>query len=170
MKRIAIIGSGGAGKSTLARQLGRSLGIEVYHLDKLMWKRGWIMSSDEEELQIQSSLVARETWIIDGNYGKTMPIRLEAADTIVFLDRPRWLCLWRIVTRYFKNVGHTRADMAERCPDECDWEFIQWVWNYPRRFRPIALERIERLGAGKTVYRLRTQREVEQFLDGIRHD
>src|SRR5688572_20555021 len=74
MKRIALIGNGGSGKSTVARQLGVLLGLPVYHLDALLWKPGWVPTTDEESIPLQRDLVARESWIIDGNYGSTMDI------------------------------------------------------------------------------------------------
>src|SRR5689334_714271 len=89
MQRIAIVGSGGAGKSTFARTLGNILHLPVHHLDTIMWKRGWVMTADDEEDRILAELTARPTWIIDGNYGRTMPARFVAADTIILLDLPR---------------------------------------------------------------------------------
>ncbi len=85
MKKIVLIGSGGAGKSTLARQLGEVLKINVYHLDALFWKPNWVGVPKDDQRNIQNKLVEKEEWIIDGNYGGTMEIRLNAADTIIFL-------------------------------------------------------------------------------------
>ena len=82
MKKIVLIGSGGSGKSTLAKQLGEKLKINVYHLDALFWKPNWVGVPKDEQRMIQKDLVKRQEWIIDGNYGGTMEIRLNAADTI----------------------------------------------------------------------------------------
>lgn len=84
MKKIAIIGSGGSGKSTLARDLGEILYIEVLHLDSLFWKPNWVGVPKVEQKKVQHELIKREEWIIDGNYGGTIDIRLNAADTIIF--------------------------------------------------------------------------------------
>ncbi len=86
MKRVSIIGSGGAGKSTLARRLGKATGIEVVQLDKLHWKAGWIEPSKDEWLKIVSNIIAKDSWIVDGNFGGTMETRIKRCDTIVFLD------------------------------------------------------------------------------------
>ena len=74
MKKIILIGSGGAGKSTLAKHLGEKLGIKVFHLDALLWKPNWVGVPREEQIQVQNELVKNEQWIIDGNYGATMDI------------------------------------------------------------------------------------------------
>ncbi len=86
MKKIMLIGSGGSGKSTLARQLGNILNIQVYHLDAIFWKPNWEGVSKEEQISIQTDLVKKDEWLIDGNYGGTLDIRMDAADTIIFLD------------------------------------------------------------------------------------
>lgn len=107
MNKVVLIGSGGSGKSTLARQLGEKLKIEVFHLDALFWQPNWVGVPKNEQLQVQAALVKKETWIIDGNYGATMDIRLNAADTIIFLDISRWICMFRVFKRIVKYRNQT---------------------------------------------------------------
>jgi hypothetical protein len=83
LRRVAIVGCGGSGKSTVARELGRRTGLPVVHLDPLFWSSDWQPCPPEEWEAIQRRLVAEEGWIIDGNYGGTMELRLAAADTVV---------------------------------------------------------------------------------------
>ena len=168
MKRIAIVGSSGSGKSTLAVELGRRLGLEVHHLDAMLWQPGWVMIGREEEHRIQREMAARESWIIDGNYGGTMEIRFARADTIILLEFPRLLCLWRVVKRWLNWRGRPRADMGAGCPEKLDQEFIEWVWNFPRDCLPGARERVEAHREGRTVHILRGPREVRRFLAAIR--
>jgi len=111
MKKIVLIGSGGSGKSTLARKLGEKLKINVYHLDALFWKPNWISVPKDEQIKVQNDLVKTEGWIIDGNYGGTMDIRLNAADTIIFLDTPRTICVYRAFKRLLKYRNKTRPDI-----------------------------------------------------------
>src|SRR5436190_2972633 len=114
VQRVMIIGSGGAGKSVLARELGERLGLPVYHLDALLWRPGWVMRPKDEERALFEELVRRDAWIIDGNYGagQSLELRLAAADTVIFLDLPRILCLGRSLKRWLTWRGRTRPDMG----------------------------------------------------------
>jgi adenylate kinase family enzyme len=159
-----IVGSGGAGKSTLARRIGSRLGLPVIHLDAMHWSAGWVETPAETWAERVAELVAGDAWVIDGNYGGTFDIRFRAADAIIFLDLPRWLCLWRVVRRWVRYRGRSRPDMAPGCPERLDLEFVRWIWTYPARRRPALLERLAREGPDKDVYRLGSPRAVEEFV------
>lgn len=165
MRRIILIGSGGAGKSTLARKLGDKLKLDVYHLDSLFWKQNWVGVPRDEQIRVQNELVQKEEWIIDGNYGGTMDIRLNAADTIIFLDLPRTTCVYRAFKRMWQHRGKTRPDMGEGCVERLDFDFLKWIWNYPKTKRPEILKRLDRLSTNKKVIILRSPKEVKQFID-----
>lgn len=93
MRRVMVIGSPGAGKSTLARELAKVTDLPLRHLDAEYWLPGWIERDPAEWHAKQTALIAGDRWIIDGNYGASLPLRIAAADTIVWLDYPTWLCL-----------------------------------------------------------------------------
>ena len=164
MRRVLVIGSGGAGKSTFAKRLGQLLDIEVKHLDRFYWQPGWKEPSKEEWLQSVTELTGGDSWIMDGNYGGTLEFRLQHCDTIVFLDMPRLLCVWRIVKRRLLYRNRSRPDMAEGCSERLNWEFIQWVWNYSDRTRPKIVKLLEEHSQSKQVVWLRSDAEVEKFL------
>lgn len=164
MKRVLVIGSGGAGKSTLARRLGERLGLPVVHLDVCYWRPGWVETPKEEWRQKVEELCAHEAWVMDGNFSATLDARLAACDTVVFIDLPRTVCVWRVLKRLFMYRNATRPDMAAGCGEKLDWKFLHWVWTFPSRTRPKVLARIEGLAADKRVYRLRSRAEVERFL------
>lgn len=168
MKRIAIIGSSGSGKSTLARQLGAELHLPVIHLDKHYWHPGWVGTPEAEWLEKVEEMVQRERWIIDGNYRSTLNIRLQAADTILFLDMPRWLCAIRAVKRRIQYVNRPRPDMAagcrERLFDPNLPRFLHWVWDYPNRARPDVTQQLHNLAPDKRIIWLGTPAHVTQFL------
>ena len=165
MKRVLVIGSGGSGKSTLSRQLGELLNIEVTHLDSLYWRAGWEETAKDEWIETVKELAAGESWIMDGNYSGTLEVRIKQSDTIVFLDMPRLLCLWRITKRRLVYHGRSRPDMAEDCPEQLNWEFIRWVWDYPRRTRPKILQMLREHSETKKIAWLRSKADVRRFLE-----
>src|SRR5215470_7625258 len=99
MQKILVIGSGGAGKSTLAKRLGARLNLEVIHLDKVYWKPGWVEPPKAEWQNRVQELLNREAWIMDGNFSDTLVMRMAACDTVIFLDLARLICLWRVLKR-----------------------------------------------------------------------
>lgn len=164
VRRVIVIGPGGAGKSIFSRRLGALLGLEVIHLDAEHWGAGWVEMPKDEWRNKVRRLAARDSWVMDGNYSATLDVRLEACDTVVFLDLPRALCVWRVFKRVVTYRRGRRPDMAEGCDERFDLKFLLWVWNYPRRTRGRVLRLIEEHARGKRVYRLRTRAEVEGFL------
>lgn len=166
MRRVLIVGSGGSGKSTLARQLGVRLGLPVVHLDQHYFAPGWVEPSPEDWADTVDQLVAQDAWVMDGNYGGTMERRIAAADTVIFLDRSRWLCLWRVVTRWLRNLGRTRPDMALDCPERVELAFVHYILAYPAMRRPGVLARLVKADHAR-VFRLRSGREVRAFLESV---
>ena len=169
MKRVLIIGNGGAGKSMLARKLGALTGLPVIHLDVEFWRPGWVETPDEEWDPHVAELLKGEHWIIDGNYGGTMDLRIAAADTVVFLDLPTRVCIWRIIDRALggREGGRRRPDMADGCDEKLDPPFIDWVYHYRERNRPRVLALLEGARAWKTVVRLTSDRAVDRWLGTI---
>ena len=162
MKRILVIGSPGAGKSTFARRLGDATGLEVIHLDQLYWKPSWVETTDKDEWQrVVAEVLKGESWIIDGNYGGTMEMRLAACDTAIFLDFPNYICTWRVLKRFVKYRNSTRPDIAEGCNEKIDLEFLKWTWEYPKRSKGNVERRLKNF-KGKII-RLSSKTEIENF-------
>ncbi len=141
MERIMIVGCGGAGKSTLARTLGEKLGLPVVHLDQLWWRPGWNHISREEFEEELLAEAKKEAWIMDGNFNRTMDLRLSRCDTVIWLDFSRWACLWGVAKRIATTYGQVRPDMGEGCPERIDLDFLKWVWNFNKEHRADFLAR-----------------------------
>lgn len=166
MERVLVIGSGGSGKTTVARRLAGGLGIPLVHLDAHYWQPGWIPTPVDQWRRLVTRLLAQPRWVMDGNYGGTLEMRLGSCDSIVFLDLPRRVCLWRILKRHYRYRGQTRPDVAPGCPERLTWEFVKWVWTYRKRRRAGILERLSKL-TGRRVIILTSQTQVDRFLESL---
>jgi adenylate kinase family enzyme len=169
MRRVLVIGAAGAGKSTFSRALAAITGLPLIHLDAEFWQAGWRETPRELWKQRVAELLRGERWIMDGNYGGTLRERIDVADTVVLLALPRVQCLLRVVGRSMRGRGKARPDMHPECPEQLpDWEFLKWIWLYPRVRLPGILEMLQAYAGRKTVVILRTSAEVEEYLDALR--
>ena len=165
MKRILVIGSGGSGKSTFSVRLGRLLDLPVIHLDTLYWSPGWVEPDKSEWAKTVRQIIKQDSWILDGNYSGTLAERIEACDTVIFLDVPRLICIWRVLKRAISHRGRTRPDMSAGCPERLSLAFLLWIWAYPNRSRRKVLELLVQARATKNVVHLRTQKDVDLFMN-----
>lgn len=167
MNKIMVIGvSAGAGKSTFAKELGKKTGIPVYHLDTYFWKPGWIQAEFDEFAEAQEKIVKKSCWIIEGNYSATQPIRAKEADTVIYLELPLRVCLYRVLKRWVQNYGRTREDLGEGCPEKMDLTFLKFIIKtYKPRKKNLEqrIELIKETGNIKHVYLLKSQREIDGF-------
>ncbi len=164
MQRILIIGSGGSGKSTLARKLAEQKGLPLIHLDRHYWRDNWVEPTKEEWAAQVRELIAADAWVMDGNYGGTMDMRIERADTIIFLNRSRWLCLYRVIKRRLVFHNRSRPDMNPNCPEQLNLKFLLYLYHYPKSRKPGILQKLDRVKGKKTVFMLKNRREVREFM------
>lgn len=165
MKRVLVIGPCGAGKSTLSVELGRRLGLPVHHMDQLKWRPGWVECGDDELRTELAAIVSTDRWLIDGNYGGTLAERLARADTVVYLDYPIRLCLWRVTRRILRYRGRTRPDMTEGCPERFDLDFFLYLMMWNSGPRPRTEARLD--GYSGRIVRLTSPKALERWLDAF---
>lgn len=167
MQRIILIGCGGSGKSTLAARLGQVLGLPVHHLDTLFWRPLWQEAPREQFDSALQGLCEQDRWIIDGNYSRTLDLRLAACDTVIFLDLSRLSCLSGVFCRYWRYRGRTRPDMGSGCQERLNWEFLTWIWHYRRHSRPTIVQRLQELDLSKRVIILTSRRAIQRFMANL---
>ena len=168
-RRVVVTGMAGAGKSTFAQQLSAKTGLPVIHLDVHFWKPGWVEPSDTEWREVQSTLLASEEWIADGNYHETLDLRLERADTVVYLDTPWWLCAARAFVRGLRRPEGTQ--LPDGCEDtgwrrlRDEWWLVWRVWLGRRSERERELAIVARHGGHAALHVLRSKGAIRAFLD-----
>jgi adenylate kinase family enzyme len=164
MRRVMIVGCPGAGKSTYARRLAEKLALPLVHLDFHYWRSGWTDPSPADWRVQAMTLAAAPEWIMEGNFHSTFDIRMPRADSQLWLDYSRRICLCRVLVRLAKDYGRSRPDLPEGCPEKFDLEFLRFVWNYPAKHRPHIPDGIARYGSHLRVTRFLRDRDADAFL------
>ena len=160
-KRVAVIGCPGGGKSTFSRALRDRVDLPLYHLDAIYWRDDRTHLSREEFYPLMREIIAREEWIIDGNYNSTLEWRVAACDLLIFLDYPTEVCLEGVRARR----GQKRSDMPW-VEDGDDEEFLEFIRAFESESRPRILELIGKY-PDKAVVTFRTREEAEGYLAGL---
>ena len=160
MQRIIVIGCPGSGKSRLSRALHNKTGIPLYHLDMMYWNADKTTVEKSVFLERLSAVLEKDAWIIDGNYGSTMELRMAACDTVIFLDYPLEVCLDGIKERR----GKPRSDMPWVETEE-DAEFIEFIKNYNEQQKPKVLELLGKY-SDKNIVIFKSREQADAFLNG----
>ena len=159
MRKVIIIGCPGAGKSTFARKLRDVTGLPLYYLD-MLWHRPDQTNVSREEFEAQvKEIMKRDQWIIDGNYLRTMELRLRECDTVFLLDYPLESCLAGAEAR----IGKKREDMPW-IETEFDEEFRQWIIDFPKDQLPRIYELIKKYQDGRDIVIFTSREEADEYL------
>ncbi|MBQ8268452.1 MAG: adenylate kinase [Clostridia bacterium] len=158
MKKVIVIGCPGSGKSTVSRALHNKTGIPLYHLDMMYWNADKTTVEKSVFLERLSAVLEKDEWIIDGNYGSTMELRMAACDTVIFLDYPLDVCLDGIKERR----GKPRSDMPWIETEE-DAEFIEFIKNYNEQQKPKVLELLKKYD-DKNIIIFKSREQADEFL------
>ena len=162
MKKIIVIGCPGSGKSTFSKELHELTKIPLFHLDMMYWNSDRTIVEKHIFMEKLNCVLCKDEWIIDGNYNSTMELRLQACDTVIFLDYPMDLCLEGVRERR----GKVRTDMPwiEDANEE-DTEFTQFIKDYNNQSRPKVMELLEQYSY-KDIYIFNNRNDAKDFLEG----
>lgn len=166
MKRILIIGSNGAGKSTFSFKLAEKLGLPLVHIDQIYWRGNWDVTPENEFDCVVSAETSKPAWIIEGNNFRSLTHRLARADTVFWFEFPPPLCVLNILRRERKYCGQVRPDMPDECVSRWDLAFLKIVWEFNKKNHA----RIEKLlGQHKhfTVIRFTNYRQVKRYMEQL---
>ena len=163
MKKVIVIGSPGAGKTTFAQKLNELTGLPLFHLDAIWHKPDRTHISREEYDARLGEILSLDSWIIDGNYSRTLERRMEACDTVFLFDLPTEVCLEGAISR----LGKGRYDMPW-CDTELDPRFKQEIEEFGEKNLPTIYALIEKYKDGKTVIVFKSRIEADEFLENIK--
>ena len=160
MKRVIVIGCPGSGKTTFAEKLNKIPGLTLYYLDAIWHKPDKTHIPREEFDRRLLEILATDEWIIDGEYGRTVEMRLKECDTVFLFDLPAEVCLQGVTNR----LGKKRYEMPW-IEKELDPEFETYIKNFANDSLPRLYELIEKYGTEKQVIIFKSRKEADDFLN-----
>lgn len=169
MKKVIVIGGNGSGKSTFSKQLATITNLPLVHLDRLLWYGNWQTRAREEFDSLLQAELEKDQWIIDGNYNRTIPLRLSRCDTVFYFDFSTLRCLCGVTWRVLTNLGRVRDDMGGNCRERFSLSFYKSILGFNKAHRKryyALLEEAEK--NGKTVVIFRNRRQVKKYLNTIK--
>lgn len=167
-QKICIFGCPGSGKSTLCKELSSLLNLDAYHLDNIYWKPNWVsICKDEFDAELHKIMI-KDNWIIDGNYNRTLDLRLENSEFIIYLDMNRFTCLQGAIKRYFMYKNKSRDDITEGCKEALDKEFIVYIWNFNKKHRDNYYQKLSDINKPYLV--LKSRKEVKKLIKTLKNN
>ena len=166
MKKVIVIGCPGSGKTTLAKALAEKTDLPLIHLDKIQWTGNWECLRGEDFDRILSEKMQAPCWIIDGNYNRTIPMRLSCCDTVIYLDYPTYISFFGALKRVISNYGKVRDDMGGNCREHFDPTFFWFILTFNLKNRKRYYKLLNS-AEGKNIVILRSRKETAEFLGNI---
>lgn len=170
MERVIIIGGNGSGKTTMAAQLAKITQLPLCHLDTLYWLDNWRVREREDFLALLKSELEKPKWILDGNMKRTLELRLNYCDTVIYLDFPGIVCFFGVIKRVLKYHGRSRPDMGDNCIERFDKRSLKFIFS-TLKFNKLNRDYFyEVVSAHKNVdlIVLKNRRQVKKFLEELR--
>ena len=174
MQRIMIVGGPGAGKSTLAREIGACLNLPVFHMDReVHWQDNWVERSAAEKLPLVQAIEARAEWVLEGGVSSTYASRIGRADQVIWLDLPVRLRLWRVTKRLWRYLGVARPDLPDGCVERLHPQtlvFYWFIWSSRHTSRAKIAKALEGGEQKGKLAHLKTPADVMAFVRTLNRD
>lgn len=156
MQRILITGNAGSGKTSLAKAVAATLNLPYVGLDRVVWNPGWV-STPRHDREVRESAIARsQTWVVDG----VSITLLREAETVIFLDIPRYKCFWRVLWRNLPYLFRSRPELPDNRPEiKIIPTLVRIIWRFPKLVKPRILEAKE--STGKQFFHIRNNAELK---------
>lgn len=165
MSRVAILGSPGAGKTTIADFVCEKLNLSLYHLDQYSWLPGWQPVDYRECGRTHNALCDKDEWIIEGMGTRFLEYRITRADTIIFLDIPLWRCLYRVFKRAIMCYGTVPRSNTPGCPQRMpSLDLLAYIWRFHREFKPQIIGLLEKYKDEKQIFVIKNDKDIEELI------
>jgi adenylate kinase family enzyme len=166
MRRVLVMGCSGSGKSTFGRKLADQLDLPFISIDRIYWHPGWhepVISEFTTKMTLEAE---KPTWVIDGSYltHGAGALRRERADTLIWFDLPRWICMVGVIRRSAMSYGAVRPEMAPGCPEKFDLAFWRYVWTYRDEQRPKQIAYLAGLRTDQRLVTFTRRTQAREFL------
>ena len=167
MQRVLVMGCSGSGKSTFARRLAEKRGLPFVSIDRIYWQPGWVEPRPAEFTAWMTREAERPAWVIDGNYTSNGAgeLRRTRADTVLWFDLARWICMVSVLRRSVIGYGVVRPEMAPGCPEKIDLAFYRYVWTYRAVQRPKMLVYFAGLRPDQRFVTFTSRAQANEFLE-----
>lgn len=168
LQKILIIGNGGSGKTTLSTRLAQTLNHPILHLDSIYWIDGWKKNSLENFENHTHEFMKSDCWIIEGTPMYDIQFRLDQADTIIFLDINRTICILRLIKRAIKNIySHSHSKMVDGPANFFSLKAAIWIWNFNKLKREKITDLLLNLTNNKKVFFIKNNLALKKLLNTI---
>jgi len=165
MKRIAIIGSGGVGKTYLSNHLSAKTNIPVFHLDLITYGSNWKKNEDSAVLDAHAKIIEKDSWVIDGMMTRTLLERMKRSDTVIFLDYSPWRSIYGAFKRLFLDYGKVRKDTPKGCTESFDYDFFLYLLSFRKNVRPNIYKILEKSPDKCSIMVFKHPNETQKWLD-----
>lgn len=163
--KIFICGISGSGKTTLAKNISKKYGHTPIFMDEHFWQENWTQRPLVEFVEKLDDLTSGQRWVLEGATGTVIERYAPKADLVIWLNFNRYFAIYRVIKRTLSFRGRkTREEMADGCTEKIDFEFLKWIWNYPKNKNHKILKYFEERNVN--FYEIKNPRGLKRFLRG----